>query len=231
MNAAPAAPAKDARALGLLQLRSDPQFPRIEPGRRHALVEAALAEGRLLAVEVRADLGPNPAFIASSCDVPVIDSESEAGFGTTVVFAEYATRPPSITLYGPAIRRLDARIVRENAVRLGITGTRTIFLAHELYHHFDCTRSEPIGRRHRVKIFSLGSWTWTSGLTSLAEIAAGAFAQELLGLSFHPKLLDFLSVQTLNHGGYFTLREGIRVLKGYSTLREGIRGSRSKGLK
>jgi hypothetical protein len=175
----------EPRTLGLLQLQSDPQFPRIGPERREALVEAALADGRLLASNVGASLGPDPAFIAASCGVPVVDSEGEAGFGSTVVFAEYATRPPTITLYSPAIRRLDA-----NIAGLGIFETRPIFLAHELYHHFDCTRSDPLSRRHRVNIFRVGSWAWTSGLTSLAEIAAGAFAQELLGLSFHPKLLD-----------------------------------------
>ncbi len=179
-------------AVGLLQLRSDPQFLRIEPERHVTLVEAALADGRFLAADVRSNLGSDPASIAARCDVPVTNSEGEAGFGSIVVFAEYATRPPSITLYGPAIRRLDTRITGESAARLGISGTRAIFLAHELYHHFDCTRREPLARRHRVRIFSLGSWTWTSGLTSLAEIAAGAFAQELLGLSFHPKVLDLL---------------------------------------
>lgn len=187
MSAAPAEQGMGAQALGLLQLRSDPQFPRIEPGRCQALVKAALDDGCLLAADVKGNLGPDPAFIAASCGVPVIDSEGEAGFGSTVVFAEYATRPPSITLYGPAIRRLDA-----NIAELGIIGTRPIFLAHELYHHFDSTRSVPLSRRHRVNIFRVGSWAWTSGLTSLAEIAAGAFAQELLGLSFHPKMLDLL---------------------------------------
>jgi hypothetical protein len=187
----------EARNLGLLQLRSDPQFPRIEAERRTALVEAALEDGRFLAADVRASLGSDPSCIAAGCGVPVTDSESEAGFGSIVVFAEYATRPPSITLYSPAIRSLDARITGEVAARLGISGTRAIFLAHELYHHFDCTRSEPLSRRHRVRIFGLGSWTWTSGLTSLAEIAAGAFAQELLGLSFHPKMLDLLMAKEI----------------------------------
>ena len=192
MNARRAELQMEPASAGLLQLRSDPQFLRIEPERHASLVEAALADGRFLAADVRSNRGSDPASIAASCNVPVTDSEGEAGFGSIVVFAEYAARPPSITLFSPAIRRLDARITGENAARLGISGTRAIFLAHELYHHFDCTRSEPLSRRHRVRIFSLGSWTWTSGLTSLAEIAAGAFAQELLGLSFHPKLLDSL---------------------------------------
>ncbi len=55
---------------------------------------------------------------------------------------------------------------------------------------------------HRVNISASVPWNWTSGLSSLSEIAAGAFAQQLLGLPFHPKLLDFLSIQTLNHGGH-----------------------------
>ena len=203
MNAGSFEPGMEARNLGLMQLQSDPQFPRIEAGRRDALVEAALADGRFLAAEVRGNLGANPAFIATNCGVPVTDSEDEAGFGSVVVFAEYATRPPAITLYGPAIRRLDAKIAGQGAIALpGIVGTRSIVLAHELYHHFDSTRSVPMSRRHRVNIFRLGSWAWTSGLTSLTEIAAGAFAQELLGLSFHPKILDFLLLQTLNHGGH-----------------------------
>lgn len=197
MNAVATDFCMEPRALGLLQLRADPQFPRIEPGRHAALVDAALADGRFLAGDVRTHLGPDPAFIAASCGVPVLDSEEEAGFGSTIVFAEYATRPPAITLYGPAIRRLDARIAASGAAAApGIGATRSIFLAHELYHHFDCTRSEPLARRHRVRIFRLGGWTWTSGLISLAEIAAGAFAQELLGLSFHPKLLEKFTVRS-----------------------------------
>jgi hypothetical protein len=185
----------DPHALGLAQLRQDPQFARIAPGRRDGLVAAALEDGRFLAADVKASLGADPVFIAAACGVPVIDSEREAGYGSVLVFAEYATRPPSITLYLPAIRRLDAAIAR--AGRLDVAATRPLFLAHELYHHFDCTRSEPLARRHRVRLFGLGRWNWTSGLTSLPEIAAGAFAQSLLDLPFHPKHLEsvFSAVQ------------------------------------
>jgi hypothetical protein len=51
---------------------------------------------------------------------------------------------------------------------------------------------EALIRRHRTTILKLGRWTWTAGLSTLPEIAAGAFAQQLLGLDFHPKLLDLL---------------------------------------
>jgi predicted Zn-dependent protease with MMP-like domain len=190
-----------AEELGLLQLRNDPQYPRIPADRRTALVEAALNDGRSLADRTREQWGDVPSIVAARCDVPVIRSEGDAGFGSVVVYADYAPLPPSITLYLPAIRTLDRLIARHSAQACAIGSTVPIFLAHELYHHFDCLRGgDHLSRRHTVKIFGVGSWHWTSGLSSLAEIAAGAFAQQLLGLPFHPKVLDFLSVQTVNHG-------------------------------
>lgn len=183
----------DARTLALQQLRTDPQINRIPAERQDPLVAAALEDGRVLAGEVRSHLGADPAFIASSCGIPVIDSQAEAGFGSTIVFAEYSTRPPAITLYAPALDRMDAALAASPVGRAhGILRSRPVFLAHELYHHFDCSRSVPLARRHRVRLFGVGRWAWTSGLTSLPEIAAGAFAQALLGLPFHPKLLDSL---------------------------------------
>ena len=182
------------QALGLLQLREDPQYARIPAERRVALVEAALDDGRTLADRTGDLWGQDPAGVAARCNVPVFLSEDDAGFGSVIVYAEYASQPPFITLYRPAIRRLD-RLIAEHGVPVcrGIGSTVPIFLAHELYHHFDCSRgSARLSRRHVVRIFSVGPWHWTSGLPSLAEIAAGAFAQKLLGLSFHPKLLDLL---------------------------------------
>jgi hypothetical protein len=186
--------ADDPQSLGLLQLRADPQYRRVPVGRRAALVETALEDGGALADRTCTQWGHDPWAIAASCGVPVIRSEDEAGFGSVVVFADYAVRPRRITLYQPAILRLDRLIAqRGNPAYSDIDATLPIFLAHELYHHFDCTRGcATLSRQHRVRIFALGRWSWTSGLSSLAEIAAGAFAQRLLGLPFHPKALDLL---------------------------------------
>ena len=193
----------EPQMLGLLELRQDPQYPRIPADRRGALVEAALNDGHSLADRARDRWGDVPAIVAARCDVPVVHSNENAGFGSIVIYADYASRPPSITLYLPAIRSLDRLLAGHGARAREIGSTVPIFLAHELYHHFDCLRgSERLARRHAVKIFGIGAWRWTSGLSSLCEIAAGAFAQRLLGLSFHPKLLDFLSVKTLKHGGH-----------------------------
>lgn len=182
------------QALGLLQLRESAQYARIPVEQRLALVEAALDDGRALADRTCERWGREPMAVAAACRVPVIESDDDAGFGSVTVYADYATRRPAITLYLPAIARLDRLIAQRTAhIYLGIDKTAPIFLAHELYHHFDCTREcAPLSRRHPLRLFGIGRWTWTVGIAGLAEIAAGAYAQHLLGLSFHPKLLDIL---------------------------------------
>ncbi|HVY04900.1 MAG TPA: hypothetical protein VHB46_02885 [Burkholderiales bacterium] len=190
----------DPLALGLGQLRQDPQYPRIPVARHTQLVEAALADGRVLAAEVAANHGNDPEAIAVQCAIPVDRSERDAGYGSVVVHAEYVERPPRITLYVRSIAALARRSVGTQTA-VDQAALERVFLAHELYHHFDCARGEHrLARRHRVDIVRIGAWRWTSGLASLAEIAAGSFARELLGLPFHPVILDFLLVQTMNHG-------------------------------
>ena len=190
--------ADNARALCLLQLRADPQYRRIAQNRHVALVEAALDDGNALADTARQQWGQDPLAIASYCNVPVTCSELDASYGSVTVYAEYINRPPSIKLYLPAIRRLEELIAGSPIqLRLANTSALSIFLAHELYHHFDCLRGEArLSRQHRVPILGIGKWVWTSGLESLAEIAAGAFAQRLLGLTFHPAIFDLLLAES-----------------------------------
>ena len=189
--------AATSTALGLAALSSDVQFHRIPETQRGELVELALQDGWRLARHASREWGSDPFVVAARCKVPIVESHSEAGFGNTVIYAEYALSPPSITLYAPAIRRLDALIAGQSRFDWGIERTAPVFLAHELYHHFDCMRGKgALIHRHRVSIVTLGRWTWTAGLSTLPEIAAGAFAQELLGLSFHPKRLDRLLLKS-----------------------------------
>ena len=185
----------DSLILGLQMLAEDPQAGRIPLPDRADRVRAALDDGRNHAVAASGRWGKDPDFIARACGVPVTDSDAMSGFGTTLVFAEYSTRQPGITLYSSAIAQLDRRLAELPGHVIG--HARALFLAHELYHHLDCTDPRgPIARRHPVTIFRLSRWRWTSGVRALAEIAAGAFAQQLLGLSFHPKTLDLLLLQS-----------------------------------
>ncbi|HTT37748.1 MAG TPA: hypothetical protein VMH32_08785 [Burkholderiales bacterium] len=198
-------------ALGYSLLERDPAFPRIPEQARHALVEAALAEGRAQADCIKRDFGRDPLAIAERLHVAVSESHEDAGFGTVVVFAEYATRPPRITLYRPAIARLT-RLLDVLALRalLNARSCEQVFLAHELYHHVARIGPQPpLSGRHRVPLLRFGRWVWSRGIASLEEIAAGAFAQGLLGLGVHPRLLDLLWLR--QPASWSTVRPGVEI--------------------
>lgn len=182
------------RELAHRMLSFDLQAHRIAAGERDRLVDVALTDGRDLANAAAACGSADPDSVAERFGVPVNDSDGEGGYGTTLVFAEYTARPPRIVLYRRAIADLDRRLAQTKASEtLGLTRTRPLFLAHELYHHLDLERGEcALARRERITLLKLGGLRWKSGITSLPEIAAGAFAQRLLGLRFHPKWLDLL---------------------------------------
>ena len=186
-----------ARALSNSILAEDAMFRRVPLGVRSALVNAALSEGRVCAESMSCDFGTDPWTIAQRLGVAVVESDADAGFGSVVVFAEYTERPPTITLYRTAIEEMNHRLAA-----LGVRGIlcaedrRPVFLAHELYHHLArSTLRPPFSRSYRVTLLHLGRWRWTSRIASLEEIAAGAFAQTLLGLKLHPRLVELIWVQ------------------------------------
>jgi hypothetical protein len=46
-------------------------------------------------------------------------------------------------------------------------------------------------------LFRIGGWQWRTGIAALAEIAAGAFAQSLLDLPCHPRVLDLIALDAI----------------------------------
>jgi len=191
-----AAPSATPQALGVLMLREDAQFSRIAAGRATALVDAALEDGRRMADSIRRRWGNEPDLIACQCNVAVCESDVEQGWATTVVYAQYLERPARITLFRPTVARMQRGLAQPEVARIaGVEQARPMLLAHELYHHFDARRDgPPLARQHRVTVLRLGPWRWTSGVVSLAEIAAGAFAQRLLELPWHPRWFDFITL-------------------------------------
>jgi hypothetical protein len=146
--------------------------------------------------------GANPWTIAPRLGVAVVESDEDAGFGSVVVFAEYTRQPPTIKLYRTAIAQMGHRLAASRLHWMfdAAIDCRPIFLAHELYHHLARIGLAPqLGRKYRVTLLRLGRWRWTSGIASLEEIAAGAFAQSLLGLKFHPRLLELLWARNAVH--------------------------------
>jgi hypothetical protein len=182
-------------ALGRELLREDPRVAALSALDVCVLVEAALADGTALAERAIERWGGDPEQIARANLIPVEDSEADGGYGATIVFAEYRTRPLGIVLYRPVIDALERWLQQSRLAKLlGIECIRSVFLAHELYHHFDETRAPTLCSRHRLSVLRLGPLRLTAAVAEMREVAAGAFAQRLLGLRFHPRVLDIAAV-------------------------------------
>jgi len=186
----------DYEAITLGLLRGDPLYRYIVPGVARGLVGTAMSEGRSRAAWMKNLYGADVMKIAERLNVPIRVSDEEGGWTGTMVFAEYRTRPISITLYQPALDRME-RLLREVGMDIWLrtADLHGIFVAHELYHHLDSSSmATPLSRRHQVDLLRIGPWCWRGGLASLDEIGAGAFAQALLDLPRHPRILDMLCI-------------------------------------
>jgi hypothetical protein len=192
--------AASPQALGLAMLQADPHALRLDRASQLAAVSDALADGTAIATDLKERFPTlTPQQIAGELRVPVETTDDDPMVGSIWRFAEYRSRPPSIMLYSHGIAALEGTLVDNLAIELlGQATLQEVFVAHELYHHAEATRSElPIARRYRPTLFRIGKWQWRTGISALAEIAAGAFAQSLLDLPQHPKVLDFLAVDVI----------------------------------
>lgn len=186
--------------LGLVMLEADVHARRLDRATQLTAVRDALADGAATAeaLQVRfPDLAPHQ--IADRLDVPVAETDADPLVGSLWRFAEYQGRPTRILLYSRGLAPLDSVIAGRLAARLlGPATPREVFIAHELFHHIEATRSDtPIARRYQPTLFRIGGWHWRTGIAALAEIAAGAFAQSLLGLPCHPRVLDLLALEAV----------------------------------
>jgi hypothetical protein len=186
--------------LGLVMLKADPHGWRLDRATQLAAVAEALADGAGAAVALRARFaGLSPEQIARALGLPVESTDSDPMVVSIWRFAEYRRRPPHIVLYSQGLSLLERNLTGNRAASLlGQATLRDVFIAHELYHHIEATRSEPpIARRYRPTLLRIGHWHWRTGIAALAEIAAGAFAQSLLEVPCHPKALDYIVMDAM----------------------------------
>jgi hypothetical protein len=188
--------------LGLAMLDADPHARRLACSARYAAVLDALADGAMTARNLRDRFaGRSPREIALGLGLTVEATDDDPLVGSIWCFAEYRLRPPGIRIYERGLAVLEAAVRGPLAKDLlGSATLQDVFVAHELYHHAEAIGTGvPISRRHQATLFRIGSWHWRTGIAALAEIAAGAFAQSLLDLPYHPRVLDFVALEGISN--------------------------------
>jgi hypothetical protein len=193
--------AASPETLGLLMLQDDPHGWRLDQAAQSAAVGDALAEGTSVANALQARfLDRSPSEMAHALGVAVETTDDDPMTGSLWRFAEYRRRPPTILLYSRGLAPLERADISSLVTRLlGPASAKDVFVAHELFHHAEASRPDiGITQRHRPTLFRIGGWRWRTGIAALSEIAAGAFAQALLGLPCHPKVLDLMVLDAVS---------------------------------
>ncbi len=192
-----AVPHAQGERLGELILRTDPQFFRLAADEPAEAVREALGLGARYGDELAREQGTrDPYVLAERLGIQVDVSDETARYGNVLQYAEYRSRPLRIKLYRKSMEGSN-RLLEDSRVSeiLGISDIAPAFLAHEMFHHLDNLPDRlPAKRVRQVVTMRVGPWRLRSGLVSAPEIAAGSFAQVLLGLPFHLKLLDLLAI-------------------------------------
>jgi hypothetical protein len=192
--------AASPEALGFVMLEADPHAKLLDHATKLAAVSDALAEGTAAANALRARFPDHaPQRIAGELGVPIETIDDDPAVGVLWRFAEYRQRPARILLYRSGLAPLDRAVGGLAEQLLGQATAQDVFVAHELFHHIEATRPDvPMARRYRPTLFRIGGWHWRTGIAALSEIAAGAFAQGLLDLPCHPRVLDLLALDAVS---------------------------------
>lgn len=119
-----------------------------------------------------------PVQLAQTLGLTVEDMD-----GPGFYYSEYNTADKKIVLFKNTIKDKFISIEYSNLLTYEYEIIRQLFLAHEIFHHLECSNPE-IGityEQRQITVFSLGPFKWNTGLRCLSEIAAHSFALSLAG--------------------------------------------------
>ncbi len=181
----------DDRVLALCELKNDLLFHKIPKGELSAYVDGSLAAGREAAAHF------------SGRDIEALYRE----YGIGVRYADSGKRSYGVILRGQVTmgaRECGVEVYRESIEELSRSSAwegrcltydeaLRVHLAHEFFHFWEYKNGTSVSRQMgRVVTFSLLGLRRTAKVNRCEEVAAHAFAKELLGLPCLPNLYDYL---------------------------------------
>ncbi len=167
----------------------EPLEGKFTPEQKDSYTLAAVACGKEWADKTASRYSSrDPRVLAERMGIRILTPDILTG-GTQVMFAQFV-QPDEITLFTDCLDKAASlgNLLPPREVLMNI------LLSHELFHAVEERNPEEIyTRREKIELWRK-PFSNKSGIVCLSEIAAMAFARELLGLSFNPYALDVLLV-------------------------------------
>lgn len=182
-------------AWGLATLANDPLFRMFDQVQQEEIVKTSVQIGIAEAQGImQACASTDPLIIAGFLGIVInnVTGDTE-GQRALRYFAQYCTGV--INVYTDMVIETEEILAHYRLQDvLGRFDVKSVLVAHELFHYLEEQKSAIETRHMRVKVKRLGFWSGYVCPYMASEIAAFAFAKCLLQLSFHPRLLELISL-------------------------------------
>ncbi|HBE76498.1 MAG TPA: hypothetical protein DDW65_01760 [Firmicutes bacterium] len=171
-------------ALGLFELQNDPLFSKIPSANYHQLIDKAWSIGRNTADKYYQQYGTRfPEELVKK--LGLVLTEKKQGFVAPQyrICSEYYSNLRQIILYQDTITGELEKLQAKGFIKYkDYTEFRSLFIAHEIFHHIECHDIGLTSKLDKLTVFRLGPWRITSGIRALSEIGAHGFTKALLNL-------------------------------------------------
>lgn len=182
----------------------EPLEGKFTPEDKDSYTQAAVSCGKEWAQKMATLYGTrNPRQLSDRMGIRILTPDIPTG-GGQVLFAQFV-QPDEITVFTDC---LDKAAVLGDILP-GREKLMNVLLAHELFHAVEEQNADVIYTRTKTIELWRKPFSNRSHIACLSEIAAMAFARELLGLEFNPYALDVLLVYPYDQNAAYGLYDEI----------------------
>lgn len=204
----------DKNIWGLYTFKRDPLCNRVTDEEKAEMIEKANECGRQEAAALKEKYGVKSCREYAGCLGLTVSEIEESNSQDYILFAKF-NAPNKISISGNNVKAAEEMVKKENLSQL-TDGVRIedVLMAHEMFHFIEGEKKDIYTRTKKIRLWKLGPLKNDSMLVSLGEIAAMAFAKELLQLSYYPNLFDVLLVYPHDEKRAKMLYDEVNAMKG-----------------
>ncbi|MGG7143095.1 hypothetical protein ACQPVP_06475 [Clostridium nigeriense] len=192
----------------------DPLKGKVSEELRKKIIEKASECGKKEAIKIKEKYRDVPIKkILKRIGLEYIEKDSD-GTESYIMFACYNS-PNKITVFKKN-KMLVEEFIKENELssKLEYIDVESMLLAHELFHHIEENNKNIYTKNEKIVLWKIGKYKYKSGLVCIGEIAAMAFAKELLSINYNPYIFDVLMLYPYDENKAVELYKEIEGFKG-----------------
>ncbi|HEY8891911.1 MAG TPA: hypothetical protein VIM70_16855 [Clostridium sp.] len=184
--------AVDDNIWGLYTFRRDPICNKLTDSEKIEMIKKANECGRQEAIGLIYKYGIMTCHQYAKQLGLTISEIDEKNADDYILFAKFNS-PNNIFININNVKKVNELVSAENMnILIDEVDIEEVLIAHEMFHFIEGQNKEMYTSNAKIMLWKLGPIKYTSRLIALGEIAAMAFAKELLNLSYNPNLFDVL---------------------------------------